>query len=470
MSRTTDDAPIDHSAVVVIGGGMAGLTALLAAAQAGANALLLERTDGLGGSTVMSGGMFTVAGSDEQASAGISDDPEALQSDLLEVGRYQNSKELVAAYCDLQLETYHWLKGLGVHFNAPVPGSGQSVERGHPIDTAAAIAILSREAARLGARQRLRTRARRLVIANDRVIGVDVRSETRPEWIAAGAVVIASGGFGRSEELISRFAPAMKATLRAGGPANTGDGLLMACKVGAGLADLPHVKGTFGIFPWRTPKAPDIRLLAIYKGAIAVNGLGHRFIDESRPYKEVGDACLAQPEGLAYQIFDEKVLSKADRSIIIYNFQRGIDGGQVRQADSIEALADELGIPGDVLAKTVRTYNERLVAEEDDDFGRKTLSGGVGVPFPLEHPPYFGFPTGVALLGTYAGITIDDQARVLDVFGEPIPGLYAAGEVTGGFHGGGYVSGTSIGKAAVFGRIAGSLAAADATSSPAQRP
>ena len=104
MSRTTDDAPIDHSAVVVIGGGMAGLTALLAAAQAGANALLLERTDGLGGSTVMSGGMFTVAGSDEQASAGISDDPEALQSDLLEVGRYQNSKELVAAYCDVQLE------------------------------------------------------------------------------------------------------------------------------------------------------------------------------------------------------------------------------------------------------------------------------------------------------------------------------------------------------------------------------
>jgi fumarate reductase flavoprotein subunit len=108
---------------------------------------------------------------------------------------------------------------------------------------------------------------------------------------------------------------------------------------------------------------------------------------------------------------------------------------------------------------TVADYNARIGA--DDALGRTHLSGAVGTPFPLTQPPFYAHPTGTVVLATYCGLTVDTRLRVLDVFGEPIERLYAAGEVIGGFHGGGYMTGTSIGKAGIFGRLAGTHAAAE---------
>ena len=121
----------------------------------------------------------------------------------------------------------------------------------------------------------------------------------------------------------------------------------MGLKVGAGLADAPHIKGTFGIFPWPSPAEGGHGLLAVYKGAIAVNGEGRRFVDESPPYKEIGDACLAQPEGIAFQIMDDAVLAESDAEVPIYDFRPRVEAGQVTRADSLAGLADALGIPGD---------------------------------------------------------------------------------------------------------------------------
>ena len=457
MSAVTD--------ILVIGGGLAGLSALTSAAESGASGVLLERTASLGGSTVLSSGLMAFAGTDEQASAGIEDDVERLRHDLLETGRFRNDESLVDEYCAKQLDTYSWLKALGVQFGVAHAGSGKAVPRSHPVDTASVIDTLGRHARVLGAEIRCNVRVRRLLVEGEQVVGVRAEIGDDEVDVRAGAVVLASGGFTQSEELLERFAPAMEHALRAGGAGNTGDGLLMAAKVGAGLADMAFVKGTFGIFPWRSAAEEGTGILAVYKGAIAVNGYGERFINESLPYKVMGDACLAQPEALAFQIFDENVLVQSDASVPIYNFRRRLEAGQVRRADTLEELAEQLGIPADALCSTVTGYNQRLRDGAPDALGRTTLCGGVGKPTPLDTPPYYGFPSTTVVLATYCGVRVDNETRVLDVFGTVIPGLYAAGEVTGGFHGDGYVTGSSLGKSAVFGRIAGRRATAFALGS-----
>lgn len=445
--------------VIVAGGGMAGLAALLTAIEQGADAVLLERRGDLGGSTVLSSGLLAFAGTAEQQAAGIADSPDLLRRDLLTAGRNRNSAELVDAYCAHQADTYRWLTERGVAFGHPHAASGQSVPRSHPIDTSAAIQGLARRARSAGGRIEFGVRTRRLLTDGQRVTGVLADAADGEREYRGAAVILATGGFSRSADLMTRFAPGMEKALRHGGAGSTGDGLLMACKLGAGLADLPYVKGTFGIFPWPSAGEEGTGILAVYKGAIAVNGLGERFTDESLPYKEIGDACLAQPGEIAFQVFDSSVLDKSDAHVPIYDFRKRVRHGQVQQAGTVAELADALGLPPETLTKTVGEYNARIAAGQPDPLGRATLSGGVGTPVPLVTPPFYGFPSTTVVLATYAGVTVDSGARVLDVFGAPIAGLYAAGEVTGGFHGAGYQTGTSIGKSAIFGRIAGAAAA-----------
>jgi len=446
--------------VVIAGGGIAGLTALLTAVEAGADALLLERRNDLGGSTVLSSGLLAFAGTAEQQAAGIADSADLLRRDLLAAGRDRNSAELVEAYCEHQLDTYRWLVARGTVVGHPHAASGQSVPRSHPIDTSATVQGLARRARAAGGRIEFGARARRLLTEGGRVTGVVADSGAGHLEIRAAATVLATGGFSRSGDLMARFAPGMEQALRHGGAGSTGDGLLMACKLGAGLADLPYIKGTFGIFPWPSAGEEGTGILAVYKGAIAVNGFGERFVNESLPYKEIGDACLAQAGEIAFQVFDAAVLAASDSGVPIYDFRKRITHGQVQQAQTIAGLADKLGLPPEALTKTVGEYNARIAAGQPDPLGRQTMSGGVGVPVPLVTPPFYGFPSATVVLATYAGVTIDASARVLDVYGDPIPGLYAAGEVTGGLHGAGYVTGTSIGKSAIFGRIAGAAAVA----------
>ncbi|GLY91836.1 FAD-dependent oxidoreductase [Actinoallomurus iriomotensis] len=449
----------EHYDVVVLGGGLAGAAAAAQATEEGARVLLAEKRAVLGGSSVLSAGLTAFAGTDEQRAAGIDDGPDLLRGDLVEVGAHRPDESLIDTYCAEQTGTYHWLRSHGAVFGAPRAASGQSVPRSHPVDVAALIDSLTRRARARGAELRHRSRARRLLMDGDHAAGVSLDGPGGVSEVPASAVVIATGGFVRNPRLLAAFAPAMERALKAGGDANTGDGLLMGCKAGAGLADMPYVKGTFGIFPWPSPAEGGHGILAVYKGAIAVNGEGHRFVDESRPYKEIGDACLAQPEGIAFQIMDDSVLAQTDPEVAIYDFAPRLAAGQARRADTLAGLADALGIPADALEAGVADYNGRLERGEPDAFGRATLSGGVGTPRPIQGPPYYGYPCTTVLLSTYCGLTVDPAAHVLDVFGETIPGLYAAGEVTGGFHGAGYVTGTSLGKSAIFGRIAGREAA-----------
>ena len=445
--------------VVIVGGGLAGLCALNAALEIGARATLIEKTSSLGGSTVLSSGLMAFADTDEQHHEGIEDSPQKFRADLVVTGLHQNDPALLDVFENEQYSTYLWLKKVGVSFGQPHGGSGQSVPRSHRIDTWKLVTDLARRARELGGQIEVGVSASKLLTSAGRVIGVTASCERGEEKIRAGAVVLTSGGFSRNEELLAKVAPAMAPALRAGGDGNTGDGFLMARAIGAGQADMAFVKGTFGIFPFRSSAEEGTGILVVYKGAIAVNGFGNRFIDESLPYKLLGDACLAQPASLAYQIFDAQVMGESESSVPIYDFRRRLDAGQIRQSETLEELAVELGIDESNLLETVNSYNHAIENGETDSFNRTTLCGGVGKPVALMKPPFYGYPSTTVVLATYCGVTVDRASRVTDVRGDAIPGLYAAGEVTGGFHGNGYVTGSSLGKSAVFGRIAGNRAA-----------
>jgi fumarate reductase flavoprotein subunit len=261
--------------------------------------------------------------------------------------------------------------------------------------------------------------------------------------------------------MLERFAPQMAHALLAGGEGNHGDGLRMAMKLGAGLRDLPYVKGTYGIFHEPHPGEDGTGILAVYKGAIAVDRHGRRFVDESIPYKALGDASLAQPTARTWQVFDAKVMAASNDEVPIYDFGGRERAGMLETADTIEELARKLDTDPGVLEQTVEDYNSRIASGRPDPLGRVHLVGGVGERAAIDTPPFYAQLSGTVVLATYCGVTVDTSMRVLDVFGDPIPRLYAAGELVGGFHGAGYMTGTSIGKSAIFGRVAGAAAAAE---------
>jgi fumarate reductase flavoprotein subunit len=320
---------------------------------------------------------------------------------------------------------------------------------------------LLKAAGRLGARLVLDAPASRLVREGGRVVGVDVRTPDGVRRVLADAVVVATGGFSQSPDLLARFAPQMEHALRAGGDGCAGDGLLMAWQLGAGVVDTPYVKATYGHFHEMHPDEDGTGILAVYKGAIAVNREGRRFVDESLNYKEIGDHALAQSLVTTYQVFDSRVMAATSDEVPIYDFAGRESAGLLVRAETIAELEERLGLPEHSLVATVESYNEAIRCGTPDPLGRQHLSGAVGAPFPLERAPFYAHPSGSVVLATYCGLTVDTELRVLDVFGEPIERLYAAGEVIGGFHGAGYITGTSIGKAGIFGRLAGTHAATE---------
>lgn len=442
--------------VLVIGAGLAGFCASLEALSAGGSVTLLEKQAEVGGSTVLSGGAMAFAGTEGQAEAGIEDSNDRLREDLLRVGEHRNDPALVEAYVEAQLDTWRWLREQGVRFTSVQLGGGQSVPRSNRVDTRQMIGALA-ERARGNNRFTLRagTPAVRLIREGERITGASGGGE---EIRARHGVVLTSGGFSRDETLLALFAPAQRDALRIGGRGNTGDGLRMACAMGAGLADIGYIRGTFGTHPDAGPEQLSI-IHAIYKGAIAVNRHGMRFIDESLSYKIIGDACLQQPEGLAVQIFDEPIMDLSIPGVATSDMRAGLADGRVLQADTLEGLARIAGIDPDGLRATVARYNADTANGRDGLFGRDGLSSHYGKLRAIETAPFYAFPSTSSVLATYGGLAVDAQMRVRDVFGVPIPSLFAAGEVTGGLHGAAYMTGSSLCKSSIFGRIAGRNAA-----------
>ena len=221
----------------------------------------------------------------------------------------------------------------------------------------------------------------------------------------------------------------------------------MAWALGADLLDVTYTKPTYGFNPNTKTSA-----FVMYNGAIIVNLDGKRYADESLPYKTLGTITLKEKDGIGIQVYDSAIHERAQKDALA-NTDYLKKNGELYEAATIEELAEKIGLPAKALKQTVATYNEGL-SQGKDEFGRTSLSAGGGKPTPIEKAPFYAFRATSVLLSTYCGARIDVNARVINVFGEPIEGLWAAGEGTGGVHGAAYMSGTSVGKAVVFGKLA----------------
>lgn len=449
--------------LLVIGGGLAGFCAALEAAEKGEQVLLLEKLQFTGGSSAMSGGCLAFAGTELQRAEGIEDTDALLYGDLREVGSFENDEALVHAYVDHQLETYHWLRDHGVLFSPAVEASsGQSVPRVHTVDPADMVRLLAAKCRASGrVTVMMEARAERLLMgeAGGRIAAVVATVQGKRLTIGVrGHVILATGGFCRDAELVHRFAPLYDNAVFVGGDGNVGDGLRMAWKLGADLRDMAYIKGTFGKHPTDTTNHHSC--LAVYKGAIAVNQEGRRFVDESISYKLLGDAVMRQSDHSSFQIFDQPIFESGDDRVRILDLKRRLEEGLLLKAESLQALARMIELPFETLRETITTYNSYVDAGHDPDFGRKALVHHHGALRRIERAPFYAYPSTAAVFGTYCGLRIDAEMRVLDVFGERIGGLLAAGEVVGGFHGVAYMTGSSLGKSAVFGRLAARTALA----------
>lgn len=450
MTETTD--------IIVVGGGAAGWTAALAASQAGASVTLYEKLGESGGSSALSGGCLAFAGTDMQQAQGVTDSPDLLYRDLIEVGQGVNDPALVRTYCDAQLATCDWLRDAGVRFSPVIEtASGQSVPRVHTVDPADMVRTLKAAALKSGTVAYHPGQSVTDLEADPQGRVCGVRLADGAIVAARKGVVLASGGFAKNHDLLMHYAPQYAEAVFVAGAGSHGDGLRMGLAQGADVADMDYVKGTFGKHP--TDETNDHSLQAVYKGAIAVNQDGQRFVNESISYKLLGDAVMAQPWHTGYQIMDQGIFDTGDDRVRILDFGRRLEEGLFYVADTLEQLALQIEIDPAVLTATVTRYNSFVDAGHDPEFGRTHLVHKHGTLRRIETAPFYAYPSTAVVFGTYCGVRIDPAARVLRDDGSAIAGLYAAGEVTGGFHGAAYMTGSALGKAVVFGRIAGAEAA-----------
>lgn len=316
--------------VVVVGGGLAGLCATLAAAELGGRVVLLEEMPALGGSTVLSGGFMAFADTPMQREAHVLDSNELLLQDLLAVAGPDADEDLLRAYANGQAQLHEWLLSKGVRYAGLEQSSGQSVARSHQTDAREMLEKLTGQIKKYP-QAKICTESRVVSLIRTELDGpvasVEVERGGSVERIRCrGGVVLASGGFSRSEALLRLFAPAQAQAVRIGGAGNTGDGLWLAWKLGAGVRDMAQIRGTFGTHPDCTAEQHEI-LLAFYLGTIIVNLEGRRFVDESQSYKVLGDACLAQPQQRAFQIFDQRVMDKSSPGVPLFDFQPALERG-----------------------------------------------------------------------------------------------------------------------------------------------
>jgi fumarate reductase flavoprotein subunit len=458
----------DRWDVVVIGAGLAGHAAALSASEAGATVLLLEKMSDFGGDTLYSGGAFCFALTDEQVASNVVDSVESLRKDLTAAGPEKMRPDLIELYVSEQIDTYRWLKQLGLKFTGPLLSPGQSVPRSHSINMREMLdqlhrAFLSREGCSYLANAHVDKITRDGQDAA-RVVHLNVGDDAF-EVKAERAVVLATGGFARNLDLLMRFAPELRPLKKLGGLGSTGDGLLMGMALGADIRDFGWLNGAFGaILPKYPAKSAwednDTQMLhGNYMGGIILNKAGRRFVNESLSYNKVGKACLDQPDAVCFQLFDQTVMDRSKPEPVARNAQGAFERGLILRTGSIREAATAMGLDPDVVEAEVAAYNSDVADGTDRAFNRQTIVNDQGKPHPLETAPFYIYACTTCLIGTYAGLVADDQMALIDVFGDPIPGIFVAGEVVGGFHGPAQVSGTGLGKASIFGRRAGLSAA-----------
>jgi flavocytochrome c len=465
--RTTD--------VIVIGFGGAGACAAAVAGNAGAEVLVLEKREEAGGSTAVSGGAVYAANTSVQKANGIQDSAEKMYQHYLNTGKGLNNPELARIASNQSADNIEWLIELGGKFPRPPALAGQEVNVGsEPIARvhsvtyqnlpggAAFFQVMADAAYAKGARVLLETEGKQLVVHDQgEVIGVKAKNSNKEMFIKARlAVILTTGGFTRNKEMLAAYSRQGYYSDPLGVPDLTGDGLRMGLALGADVVNMSEILGVPGLtLPGAERASYAFWSFSTDLHGIFVNIEGKRFVDEFTFYDWKNTELLAQPEARCYSVFDDN-LRKTGKGRIVAGFsddlEKEVTSGVVLKADTIKALAEKMKIPGNVLQETIAKWNTDAKTGADTDFDRKVALG------PIETPPFYAFETYSTMFDTAGGLKINAKAQVVDVWGNVIPRLYAAGSTSGGVIGEHYPgSGTALNALLTFGRIAGKNAAAE---------
>lgn len=439
--------------VVVIGAGGAGLSAAIEAASQGVGVIVLEKREFIGGNTNSSTGGINGAETSFQKALGIEDSKALFFSDIMKGGHYLNDSSLVHTLVENAPSTLDWIAGMGADLSDVGLMGGSSVKRTHRPKGGLAIGphlikVLFDEAVGKGVEIRTGNTVLDVLMSSDgRACGVRVGQSGGPDYtIRAKAVIIATGGFGANLSMVSAYCPQLSGFSTVNHRGATGDAFSWVEKFGAELYQMEKIQ---------THPTVDVRNSLMIteavrgNGAILLNREGKRFVNEMDTRDVVSEAILSQTNGTAFLFFDQGVRKSLSA---IDNYDKL---GLLVQSSDLASMALKTGMDEAALSRSIQRYNGFQSCGDDADFHRSSVQ----MPVPLTVAPYYVVEVKPAIHHTMGGIHIDSRARVLDMQGRPVEGLFACGEVTGGVHGGNRLGGNGVADIVVFGRIAGREAA-----------
>lgn len=453
-TSTTSSTSTENTDVVVIGAGGAGLTAAITATEKGAKVIVLEKMPMVGGNTLRSTGGLNAAGTKYQEALGIKDSPELFYEDTMKGGYNKNNPELVKVLTTKAKDAIEWLETIGAKLSEVGRTGGASVNRAHAPEGKAAVGTYIVPKLKAAADEkkvdiRLNSTVTEIIADKDgNATGVKVKDKEGKEYtINAKSVILAAGGFGANLDMVVKYNPDLKDFQTTNHPGATGDGIVMAEKLGAQLVDMKEIQ----IHPTTIPGNGYLVSESLRgQGAILVNHEGNRFINELLTRDVVSKGVLALPQKTAYAIFDDGLRAGAKFT------EEYFKSGFVVESDTIEGLAEKLKVSPENLKATIEKYNKSVDAKKDAEFGRADM------PIKIGTGKYYAIEITPGIHHTMGGVKINTNTEVIGAEDKPIKNLYAAGEVTGGVHGGNRLGGNAVADIIVFGRIAGENAAKNA--------
>ena len=492
-----EDSTVDAD-IVIVGAGGAGMTAAITAAEEGKSVVILESQSMVGGNSVRAtGGMNagkTVYQDENEfgESAGVEktlktaaekyadnetitalaktvseqwaeyqanptgyfDSVELMELDTMVGGKGINDPELVETLCSNSADAIDWLDEHGITLHNVASFGGASVKRIHrPVDAdgktisvgSYMIPLLQENCEKAGVQILLNTTANEILTdANGAAVGVKATGASgETVTVNAKAVVLTTGGFGANLDMVTEYKPELKGFMTTNAAGAQGQGIEMATAIGAGTVDMDQIQ----IHP--TVEANTAALITEGlrgDGAVLINAEGKRFIDEVGTRDVVSAAEIAQTGSYSWLVVDQAMV---DASSVLQGY---IKKGYTVTGETYEELGKAMGVDEAAFAETMNTWNGYVDAKNDPDFGRTSFANK------LDTAPYYAIKVTAGVHHTMGGLTINTNTEVLKEDGSVIPGLFAAGEVTGGVHGANRLGGNAVADFTVFGRIAGKAA------------
>ncbi|ONI42117.1 hypothetical protein AN640_07630 [Candidatus Epulonipiscium fishelsonii] len=442
--------------VIIIGSGGAGLSAAISAASKGASVAVIEKSNTLGGNTLVSMGGINIPQNAAQLKKNIVDNTESFYEDIIIGGDTENKVEQVSILVENALDTYNWLKEyVGVEFkeDALIHFGGHKVPRATVFKGKYAIELITKlrtKALEIGVKIYSGVKTKELILENDRVIGVvSVQNENTISTFAKFGVILATGGFSGNIELRKKYAPNLDERYKTTNVSGiTGDGHMMCESVGAAFMHMNYIQ----TFPISNPKTGELSHIggSRFDGAILVNKDGKRFVEELDRRDIVSEGILNQKDGVAYLLWGQEIESVNNAIKNNLSELARLEKEKLFvKVNSLEEGADYFGIDKQTLLDTVNKYNKFVENKKDEEFNRR------GILLPIKEAPFYFQTVAPAVHHTMGGVVINKYNQVLNAENNIISGLYACGEIVGGTHGTNRLGGNAITEVIVFGKRAG---------------